>query len=319
MPGTSHRARYALGSTVVALSLALLAGALPFFGGASADNTRELLRVSFRPVNAPPLDGWRSDHGEPYDSRRAYGWVRDNASGEPVSMTASATARSYAATRTDTFITMQPPSQKWGRWVMDVPNGTYRVTVTVGDRAAAAGSQTLAVEDERVVERFVPSASEPTRTETVDVEVTDGRITVDPLYPGPGGEGEARLGRGARRARRRARADHRAADHRAPDDGRAHHRAADHDHATDHDGAADDAAPDHAPAQRAAQPGRLRRRRQVPHATRTPRSGASSTAWPPPAAPGCASGSCGAPSSSPPASTTGRSSTRWSAGPATAA
>ena len=53
MPGTSHRARYALGSTVVALSLALLAGALPFFGGASADNTRELLRVSFRPVNAP--------------------------------------------------------------------------------------------------------------------------------------------------------------------------------------------------------------------------------------------------------------------------
>ena len=88
MPGTSHRARYALGSTVVALSLALLAGALPFFGGASADNTRELLRVSFRPVNAPPLGGWRSDHGEPYDSRRAYGWVRDNSSGEPVSMTA---------------------------------------------------------------------------------------------------------------------------------------------------------------------------------------------------------------------------------------
>ena len=101
-------------------------------------------------------------------------------------MTGAATARSYLAPRTDTFITMQPPSQKWGRWVMDVPDGTYRVTVTVGDPAAAAGSQTLAVEGERAVERFVPTLSKPTRTKTVDVEVTDGRITIDPLYPNAG-------------------------------------------------------------------------------------------------------------------------------------
>ena len=115
MPGTSHRARYALGSTVVALSLALLAGALPLLRGASADNTRELIRVSFRPVNAPPVDGWRSDHGEPYDARRAYGWVRDNDSGDPVSMTEHATARSYARDRApDTFITMQPPLAEVG-------------------------------------------------------------------------------------------------------------------------------------------------------------------------------------------------------------
>ena len=69
---------------------------------------------------------------------------------------------------------------------MDVPDGTYRVTVTVGDPAAAAGSQTINVEGVRAVERFVPTLSKPTRTKTVDVEVTDGRITIDPLYPNAG-------------------------------------------------------------------------------------------------------------------------------------
>jgi hypothetical protein len=185
MPGTSHRARYALGSTVVALSLALLVGALPYLRGASADDTRELIRVTFRPSSAQPRDGWRADHGEAYDSRRAYGWVRDNATGEPIDMGAFAASRSSSTTPplNDTFITMQPPHKNWGRWVMDVANGTYRVTASVGDAAAEAGSQNLAIEDQRVIEGFVPTSSQPKRIVTTDVKVTDGRLTVDPLYP----------------------------------------------------------------------------------------------------------------------------------------
>jgi hypothetical protein len=66
---------------------------------------------------------------------------------------------------------------------MAVDRGTYRVTVTVGDPSAAWGSQSLAVEGERVVDRFTPSRLHPTRTETTDVKVTDGRLTLDPLYP----------------------------------------------------------------------------------------------------------------------------------------
>ncbi|MBV9920499.1 MAG: cellulase family glycosylhydrolase, partial [Pseudonocardia sp.] len=185
MPGTSHRARYALGATIVALSFALLVGALPYLRGASADNTRELIKVSFRPANTEPADGWRSDHGEAYDARRAYGWVRDNSSGAPLSMASYATSRSRAASpdRGDTFILMQPPHRNWGRWVMDVPNGTYRVTATVGDASAAAGTQNLAVEGRRLIEGFTPTAGEPTRSATIDVVATDGRLTVDPLYP----------------------------------------------------------------------------------------------------------------------------------------
>ena len=85
MPGTSHRARHALGSTVVALSLALLAGALPYFG------VRRPTTPGAPPGLVPARERRPSrvapDHGEPYDARRAYGWVRDNQSGDPVSMT----------------------------------------------------------------------------------------------------------------------------------------------------------------------------------------------------------------------------------------
>ncbi|MBV9951585.1 MAG: hypothetical protein JO291_06520, partial [Acidimicrobiia bacterium] len=183
MSATSRRARYAFGSTVVALLLALLLGALPYLQGASADSTRELVRVSFRPANTPGLTGWRTDNGAPFDARRAYGWVRDNAGHTPVSMTQAAVTRSARAARSDTFIAMQPPKQKWGRWDLAVAPGTYRVTVTVGDPSGSGAHSSLAVEGQKVVDDFHPTKADRTDTETADVRVTDGRLTLDPLYP----------------------------------------------------------------------------------------------------------------------------------------
>src|SRR3954451_10259003 len=77
MSVTSRRARYAVGSTAVALLLALLVGALLHPRAASADPTGELARVSCRPAGARGLTGWRPDNAAPFDARRAYGWVRD--------------------------------------------------------------------------------------------------------------------------------------------------------------------------------------------------------------------------------------------------
>jgi hypothetical protein len=177
----ARRARYALGATVAALVVALLGGAL--FTGASAESTRELVKVSFRPASARGLLGWRIDHGEGFDARRAFGWVRDNRSGDPVSMTDQAVARNRRANRTDTFIAMQPRRAPWGRWLLSVEPGTYRVTVTAGDPAAVAGRQYLSVEDTKVIDGFTPSRTRRTITETTDVTVTDGHLTIDPLYP----------------------------------------------------------------------------------------------------------------------------------------
>jgi hypothetical protein len=181
MSGVSRRARLVFVAAVTALVVAVLAGAL--FQGASADSTRELVRVTFRPSGVPGVSGWRADHGEAFDARRAFGWVRDDDSGTPVSMTQFAVSRSKTAGETDTFVAMQPPKQRWGRWVMAVPSGTYRITVTVGDASGDPASQSLRIENKTVVDRFVPSAKHPTKTVTADVWVRDGALTLDPLYP----------------------------------------------------------------------------------------------------------------------------------------
>jgi hypothetical protein len=182
MPATSRRARLALVVTTCATALALLIGALPMLRGASADTTRTLIRVTFRPAHAPGLNAWVSDHGDPYDSRRAFGWVRDDDSFRPVSMRAHATSRTYRARLSDTFVSMQPRGARWGRWVMSVAPGTYRVSATVGDVAARAGTQNLAIEGKRAITGFQPTKHRRVRSVTVDVRVTDGRLTLDPLH-----------------------------------------------------------------------------------------------------------------------------------------
>ena len=295
MPGTSHRARHALGSTIVALALALLAGALPIFGGASADNTRELIRVSFRPEGTEPVEGWRSDHGEPFDSRRP---TAGSATTTPPPRLDGRARRLPIGRRErrphDTFITMQPPKQRWGRWVMAVEHGTYRVTV---DRRRPSGGGRHAEPGGRGRDAS-SRASRPTAPERHhdrDRRRRGDRRPADhrPAVPRPGDEDEARLGRREPRARRRAR--------------RRTTEPAD-------DGAPDDAPPDHGAADDAARRPRSRRSRcprprcrragcgtrwaspaaGCSSAARTPISSVSSTAWPPPARPGCASASSGA-------------------------
>ena len=261
MSGPSRPARFALGATVLSLLIALVAGALPLLQGASADTTRRLVSVSFRPAGVRSTFGWLSDNGAAFDSRRAYGWVRDDGRNQPVSMAEHATSRSRsrAPRRTETFITMQPPKQAWGRWSLTVEPGTYRVTVMVGDPAGAAGNQTLAVEGKKAVDNFEVSSRSRTTTETVDVRVTDGHLTLDPMYPNRGTKTKLIsvqvsevLGGDTPPTTE------------TPTDPAAHHAASDDpaaDHPAAHHPAPDHPAPDHRwPAEH----GRLRRRRQVP-------------------------------------------------------
>ena len=85
----------------------------------------------------------------------------------------------------------QPPradvQQIPGAWEMAVPNGTYQVTVGVGDPLGASDPQfnnsvhVVNVEGQRAVDAFVPSAGAPCTRATVQVTVTDGRLTLDAL------------------------------------------------------------------------------------------------------------------------------------------
>jgi hypothetical protein len=65
------------------------------------------------------------------------------------------------------------------RWEHTVANGTYDVTVTVGDSANADGSHTVNVEGVNAVRAFAPTTTKRHATAKVRVAVQDGRLTLD--------------------------------------------------------------------------------------------------------------------------------------------
>ncbi|XVV15435.1 Ig-like domain-containing protein [Actinoplanes sp. CA-131856] len=66
-----------------------------------------------------------------------------------------------------------------GAWEYAVPNGTYQVTVSVGDQPPYDSRHTIRVEGVPAVDGFVSTASAEYRQGSATVAVTDGRLTVD--------------------------------------------------------------------------------------------------------------------------------------------
>ncbi len=71
--------------------------------------------------------------------------------------------------RLDTLLQMQPTSGTdltKGAWEMAVPNGSYAVTVSVGDASYVNSTHTITVEGTRAIDAFVrrrPARSRPGR------------------------------------------------------------------------------------------------------------------------------------------------------------
>ena len=190
--------------------------------GFSRDVTRQLrlqAKVNFQPLSVQQPEEvpyYLEDVGAAYDASVAYGWVteasvqsapHDSASHQPLNMQPNGRVRQVVTSGhpcatpglenqfPDTFLFMQyPPSdprtdvQKTpGAWEMAVPDGTYHVTVGVGDPRGATDPQfnnsvhVINVEGQQAVDAFVPTASAPCTRATVQATVTDGRLTVDAL------------------------------------------------------------------------------------------------------------------------------------------
>jgi len=188
--------------------------------------TREVSRqlrlranVNFQPWSVQQPDDvpyYPKDVGAAYDPSLAYGWVteasvqsapHDSASHQPLNIQPNGRVRQVVtsghpcATQgvenqlPDTFIYMQYPPQPPradvqqvpGAWEMAVPDGTYLVTVAVGDPLGAANPQfnnsvhVINVEGQRAIDAFVPTPSAPCSRATVQVTVTDGRLTLDAI------------------------------------------------------------------------------------------------------------------------------------------
>ena len=148
--------------------------------------------INFQPGGAASPEGYFADIGAAYNANRGYGWVTQASLGQatPTPIDISPNARDRNAVndqRLDTLLHMQYPSRvnsasavkTPAAWEYNLLNGTYEVTVSVGDSTAFDSTHDINIEGVEAIDSFVPTAADRFEESTVTVEVTDGKLTVD--------------------------------------------------------------------------------------------------------------------------------------------
>ncbi len=171
-----HRPRVLAAATTV-LALSVSSVLLP--ATAHADTlVPSTFRVNFQPAGAATPSGYTADTGQAYSATRGYGWT--NASDVPLDLTPNTRERNVNSDqRLDTLALMQPNSGQTtpGIWKAAVANGTYTVTVSVGDPSFVDSRNVINLEGTRVLD-YTPTSAAKFKTVTTNVTVTDGFLNV---------------------------------------------------------------------------------------------------------------------------------------------
>ena len=143
------------------------------------------VHVNFQPAGTVPA-GYTADTGVAFDG--ISGWTDVN--GNPLDMTANSRIRNSTVSpdkRYDTLIVMQGQSGQLtpGRWTTPLTNGTYDVTVGVGDATAVNSVYEITAQPgtanaTAIVDHYTPTTAAPFDTVTKRVTVTNGALTLDP-------------------------------------------------------------------------------------------------------------------------------------------
>ena len=142
-------------------------------------------RVNFTADGAPGYTSptgaaYLVDRGHAYGSDRnefAFGWV-DASTGQPLDNTANARDRNSGRSPDQRYDTLNHFAQgRRASWEVAVPDGRYRVRVVAGDPAYPGSGYDIRAEGTPVVEGAVTSQN-PWLDGTVEVNVTDGRLTI---------------------------------------------------------------------------------------------------------------------------------------------
>jgi hypothetical protein len=142
------------------------------------------LKVDFTTQTGSLAAGYTRDYGLAYSGTAGFGWL-DNATNAPVSMVGNARERNVVSDkRLDTFTHLQLGAtsdgvKTVGKWEAAVANGTYNVTVGVGDTSYLDSVHVIRAEGTEII-RHTPTASVPQKTVTASVVVADGKLTLDP-------------------------------------------------------------------------------------------------------------------------------------------
>jgi hypothetical protein len=164
------------------------------------------VKVNFQDQTSEVPFGYLRDYGQGYGQRIStnqgggqytYGWVDPTANNAPISLIGNGRDRARNSDqRYDTLIHMQANNikdtfsgvKRLGRWEIALPVGRYRVTVAVGDPINEplienTSYHSMSVEGVKVINRFqstgVEGSASRHQTTSVDVTVSDGRLTLD--------------------------------------------------------------------------------------------------------------------------------------------
>lgn len=150
-------------------------------------------KINFQPAGSPIPSGYTADTGAAYSSTRGFGWVRQDSlsSSTHVPLDVSPNVRDrnrVADKRLDTLIQMQdnnasnPSAVKVpAAWEYALANGKYNVTLSVGDPAYFDSKHSINVEGVNAISLFQPSSTQPFKQANVQVNVADGKLTVDAI------------------------------------------------------------------------------------------------------------------------------------------
>ena len=150
------------------------------------------LHVNFAAQTSATPAGYVNDYGVAYADATGMGWESAN-DGTPTSLVGNGRERNLAASpdkRYDTMIQMQQTAssstgtQTPGQWEHALTNGSYDVTVAVGDASAVNSVDRITLEPGTanavtIINNFVPTAGSPFSTVTKRITVSDGKLTLN--------------------------------------------------------------------------------------------------------------------------------------------
>lgn len=145
------------------------------------------VKINFQSSTAAIPSGYIKDSGNAYNSTRGFGWVNQASLGTPISISNYARDRNRTNVdqRLDTLLHMQYPSKPAAAWEYALPNGSYSVTVSVGDKVGGGGvydsKHTINVEGVSAIKDFQGTSKQEYQLASVKVNVTDGKLTVDAI------------------------------------------------------------------------------------------------------------------------------------------
>lgn len=142
------------------------------------------VKIDFQPEAATLPTGYIRDSGEAYNATRGFGWVTQAIPRQPLSVSDYSRNRNRTNVdqRLDTLQHMQYPNTPAAAWEYALPNGTYSVTVSVGDQPWGGvydSKHTINVEGVSAIKGFQSTSKQEYQLATVKVNVTDGKLTVD--------------------------------------------------------------------------------------------------------------------------------------------